>query len=1773
MSGPGLFGLAGVLRNLSSSVTDKLWSYLTWQTEEDKEKDLETLQQYLRELYGDLSSIVTQQAVCILRDQYNGNMDKFKTEFFHPAIDLLTKLKKAEQNHLQELRENYLSAAADADDDDDDNVEAAEDSSDDLDLDLLDNSQSAGGIEQSSQSSCSLCKKDQTEPEAKENRTDQDKTADKGTSEKSDLQENEPSSDNITEIPRPVESAEREEASCTCRTHQSERSDHKLKKSCKCNIANCDNCDSEKCDFRKLCDTTIVVDNYREKLFSFCAHWPLICHSHVIVNLSDISWDKFRSGDFYFLVKQKGANTVGLWIKFCIGSVCREIQVPESKFGKIFTMEWKEEILSDSTEVLGEALRNCLALLEESTEKLRWEDVVPNTGQFNHRQNQVNNVQNAGLNGSLPENMKGGKNGQISCLKCDKLSEQGNNVCGGHGNGYSHSIGYNRSNPNSPDLRARTMDSTDGREIDKPRSPRSAGLHQHRHLEPPKTILDVDYKLLQSGVAILPGCRDLDGNAVLLIFTSSSLWKNQLINSTDLARLIMYYFSVPRETVRCRGLTIVADIRGCTTSTINTLLESLYLFEGNIPQAISVVHLLADKHTQSLVLKSPIYDIHASFQIDLLLSTSLLSSYISADQLPTVLEGTFQYNHDDWIRFHMRLDPFLASCRSVARYLVNVIQELSVVDQVPVSAKEASHLVDHHENLIKATFEDPRVKRLQNEGDAMLQSLKREEVNIGHTDDYRYGMEDITRLYHHVQDTISRLMRISDTRITRLEKCYQLKDFDEECNKVISWLHTQGNECLQRHLVMADNLKAVRVQQKDFEKFYYVAMTHIEKGNDLLEEASTLAQSGDFDEVTGYKELARMLKRHLQQFSERLEETRERIEGTSKCYQYLDKTYEWALEAMKYVASMKMEHCATPEGLEKLLHSLELYLQEHPPIAEDTFTNMSEISKKLGNEKLLEQCITAQNRCIETQKMLTLRGNTLQQFREQLEQDASASRTKSSSALSSNQRNSADLCNYSSYSAVSQPNDIKSVASSSQGASAKSHWDPKETSTPVVPKTYSRLLMEKLKKSTSLSSSSSSASSSPTHSIISPCSPSHSLISPCHSAESSPAHSFADPRNFQGPNSGYLDQTSDKIHGANVINLMTDSSKENLRESDQRHFLVPNAIDISNTSSQYHRGGSLNSSQNKNLKKHLRRAISTPQTGLSPPIIEENQGAVSESQSARVLRQNGRTDSMITGSSDSLPSLPEEDEGVVSMGIEEQGYLRKEYTPVPVNTHLTEQAVNTPVRPLADLKLTEEEIKSRRTLSLIMSEMIQTERDYACSLRFIVENYIPEMEREDVPQALRGKRNVIFGNIEKIFQFHQQYFLQEMEASKRNPFLIARYFLMHENQFHLYALYNKNKPKSDNLMAEYGKMFFREKQLELGDKMDLSSYLLKPVQRMGKYALLIKQVLKECPRTAAEYQDLKAAEDMVRFQLRHGNDLLAMDALKECDVNLQEQGRLLRQDEFLVYHGRRKCMRHVFLFEDLILFSKTKRSRSGFQDNYVYKFSFKMSDIGLTQDYEGSGYKFEIWWRRRNSGENYILQAPSSEHKKCWVKDMTKVLWNQAIRNRENRLSELATMGIGNKPCLDIKPSSDNINDRFINISVGNREARTRNSIAVCSNDLLRQGNKRPHSIISVSSTSSSNSSQSGALNLALNPADSPRTYRRSLTFMSTESGIGTSIASGADMDSTLKFEGSDLMRAQSPPPYADFQRSHAGNAGIDREFGRSRVINLPSHAEEMTDV
>ncbi|XP_045663997.1 pleckstrin homology domain-containing family G member 4B isoform X1 [Ursus americanus] len=537
--------------------------------------------------------------------------------------------------------------------------------------------------------------------------------------------------------------------------------------------------------------------------------------------------------------------------------------------------------------------------------------------------------------------------------------------------------------------------------------------------------------------------------------------------------------------------------------------------------------------------------------------------------------------------------------------------------------------------------------------------------------------------------------------------------------------------------------------------------------------------------------------------------------------------------------------------------------------------------------------------------------------------------------------------------------------------------------------------------------------------------------------------------------------------------------------------------------------------------------------------------------------------------------------GVFIRGLEVTSTMASEKKPPP-RPH-AESPLVTRNRSLSSPSRTHRSEEDRRRqagssrLQHIMAEMLSTEREYVRSLGYVIDNYFPEMERTDLPQDLRGKRSVVFGNLEKLYDFHRQHFLAELERCQHCPLAAGRGFLRHEEQFGMYALYSKNKPQSDALLCSHGNAFFKvipppceprcpapwpmltlsprplqDKQRELGDKMDLASYLLKPVQRMGKYALLLQDLVREagcCPAWEQELGELRAAEDVVRFQLRHGNDLLAMDAVRGCDVNLKEQGQLRCQDEFIVCCGRRKSLRHVFLFEDLILFSKTKKVDGGY-DTYTYKQSFKTAEIGMTENVGDSGLRFEIWFRRRRkSQDTYILQASSAEVKTAWTHVIGQILWRQALRNREVRMQEMVSMGIGDKPFTDIQPSNAAISDRAVKKGA---ESWTRAPVVVPPSDHAAPF-KRPHSTISDSSTSSSGSQSSALGPLSLQACASPallssaycpwpydmRTCLEEEDELEQETGSPPSMLTEGTSSGTVAsgFQGCSLRRATRAPP------------------------------------
>ncbi|XP_051559766.1 guanine nucleotide exchange factor DBS-like isoform X1 [Myxocyprinus asiaticus] len=319
----------------------------------------------------------------------------------------------------------------------------------------------------------------------------------------------------------------------------------------------------------------------------------------------------------------------------------------------------------------------------------------------------------------------------------------------------------------------------------------------------------------------------------------------------------------------------------------------------------------------------------------------------------------------------------------------------------------------------------------------------------------------------------------------------------------------------------------------------------------------------------------------------------------------------------------------------------------------------------------------------------------------------------------------------------------------------------------------------------------------------------------------------------------------------------------------------------------------------------------------------------------------------------------------------------------------------------------------------VMNELLETERAYVEELLCVLEGYAAEMDNPAmshlIPNTLLHKKDVLFGNMPEIYHFHKKTFLRELEAYTDYPELVGRCFLERMTDLQIYEKYCQNKPRSESLWRQCSDCsFFQECQKKLEHKLGLDSYLLKPVQRITKYQLLLKELLKYSKGCEGE-DDLQEALSSILGILKAVNDSMHLIAITGYEGNLSDLGRLLMQGSFSVWTEHKKghvkvkdlarfkpMQRHLFLHEKALLFCKKREENGeGYEKapSYSFKHSLSMSAVGITENAKGDNKKFEIWCNSRE--EVYIAQAPSTEVKTAWVNEIRKVLTGQLKACRE----------------------------------------------------------------------------------------------------------------------------------------------------------------------------
>ncbi|XP_047397343.1 pleckstrin homology domain-containing family G member 3 isoform X5 [Sciurus carolinensis] len=241
--------------------------------------------------------------------------------------------------------------------------------------------------------------------------------------------------------------------------------------------------------------------------------------------------------------------------------------------------------------------------------------------------------------------------------------------------------------------------------------------------------------------------------------------------------------------------------------------------------------------------------------------------------------------------------------------------------------------------------------------------------------------------------------------------------------------------------------------------------------------------------------------------------------------------------------------------------------------------------------------------------------------------------------------------------------------------------------------------------------------------------------------------------------------------------------------------------------------------------------------------------------------------------------------------------------------------------------------------------------------------------------------------------------LRDLDSCNSDPVAVASCFVERSQEFDIYTQYCNNYPNSVAALTECMRdkqqaKFFRDRQELLQHSLPLGSYLLKPVQRILKYHLLLQEIAKHFDEEEDGFEVVEDAIVTMTCVAWYIND---MKRRHEHAVRLQEiqsllinwKGPDLTTYRELVLEGtfrvhRVRNERTFFLFDKTLLITK-KRG-----DHFVYKGHIPCSSLMLIESTRDS-LCFTVT-HYKHSKQQYSIQAKTVEEKRSWTHHIKRLI-------------------------------------------------------------------------------------------------------------------------------------------------------------------------------------
>ncbi|RKF63852.1 Rho guanine nucleotide exchange factor scd1 [Golovinomyces cichoracearum] len=321
----------------------------------------------------------------------------------------------------------------------------------------------------------------------------------------------------------------------------------------------------------------------------------------------------------------------------------------------------------------------------------------------------------------------------------------------------------------------------------------------------------------------------------------------------------------------------------------------------------------------------------------------------------------------------------------------------------------------------------------------------------------------------------------------------------------------------------------------------------------------------------------------------------------------------------------------------------------------------------------------------------------------------------------------------------------------------------------------------------------------------------------------------------------------------------------------------------------------------------------------------------------------------------------------------------------------------------------------------VVRELVDTERKYVQDLENLHELKIKIEQKGVIPGDLIHD---IFLNINAILDF-QRRFLIKIETTNSQLEKDQKWglpFVNYEEAFGIYQPFIANQRKSATIAKrEFDKISLADHPVVV-DFNTLDGFLLKPMQRLVKYPLLLKDLRDKTNADESTKTDLTFGIEAANRVLKLANEAVDRELRSEALIDLcarvddwknhrvENFGDLLLQGNFPVVTGKSDVQKEytIYLFERILLCckdmnlnkskekliggqkdKKDKKDRNKKEPNRVNKLQLKgrifMTNVTevLSLAKQGS-YNVQIFWKADPGVENFIIRFSNEEIMRKW---------------------------------------------------------------------------------------------------------------------------------------------------------------------------------------------